>query len=148
MKQTIFNICNTRDDSLAKTVKDRLGSGTDLVADEARYHRLKFKEKRKESPGRPTNQNQKELFEKLCEWLESEMEAQSMSDIHKKQHDFSVNEKDIYSAVWLQNLLKDQYGKNIKFVQEEGKPDIVYFDNLGDYLISDKWYKERKKWHI
>ena len=59
MKQTIFNICNTRDDSLAKTVKDRLESGTDLVADEARYHRLKFKEKRKESPGWPTNQNQK-----------------------------------------------------------------------------------------
>jgi len=43
--------------------------------------------------------------------------------------------------------LKDQYGKNIKFVQEEGKPDIVYFDNLGDYLISDKWYKERKMAH-
>ena len=49
-----------------------------------------------------------------------------------------------YSVVWLKKLLKDQYGKNIKFVQEEGKPDIVYFDNLGDYLISDKWYKERK----
>ena len=67
MKQTIFNICNTRDDSPAKTVKDRLESGkdssqaqtrvrhrlesgTDLVADETRYHkdcRLKFKEKRK-----------------------------------------------------------------------------------------------------
>ena len=76
------------------------------------------------------------------------MEAQSMSEIHKKQHGFSVIEKDIYSVVWLKKLLKDQYGKNIKFVQEEGKPDIVYFDNLGDYLISDKWYKERKKWHI
>ena len=76
------------------------------------------------------------------------MEAQSMSEIHKKQHDFSVNEKDIYSVVWLKKLLKDHYGKNFKFVQEEGKPDIVYFDNLGDYLISDKWNKERKKWHI
>ena len=55
MKQTIFNICNTRDDSLAKIVKDRLESGTDLVADEARYHkdcRLKFKGKRRESPGK------------------------------------------------------------------------------------------------
>ena len=58
------------------------------------------------------------------------MKAQSMSEIHKKQHDFSVDEKDIY--VWLKKLLKDQYGKNIKFLQEGGKPDIVYFDNLGD----------------
>ena len=60
------------------------------------------------------------------------MEAQSMSKIHKKQHDFSVNGKDTYSVVWLKKLLKDKYGKNIKFVQKGGKPDIVYFDNLGN----------------
>ena len=59
------------------------------------------------------------------------MEAQSMSETHKKQHDFSVNEKDIQCCL-VKKKLKDQYGKNIKFVQEGGKPDILHFDNLGD----------------
>ena len=53
------------------------------------------------------------------------------------------SEGTIYSRKWLKIKIKEKYGDHVTFTEEEGKSSKVYFNNMVDYLINDKWYQNR-----
>lgn len=148
MRNTKLDICLTRNDDLASDVQRRLFAANDLVAFEARYH-MKCRENFKKfspqlTPGRPLNQEKETHFDRLCEWLESEVEVYSLAEIHTKKTELSQNSEDVYSKKWLKTKLKKRYGDHVRFVESEGKSSMVCLENIAELLITDKWYQDRK----
>ena len=54
-------------------------------------------------------------------------------------------EEKAYSSKWLKNRLKARYKERVYFAELNGKPNVVCFRNIADYLLSDKWYNSRKE---
>ena len=82
-----MNICKIRKDNLPKRIELRLLSINDLVAAEARYLvtcRMNFDNPFSVStPGRPTERDKQENFEKASIAMENDMELSKVSEFHK-----------------------------------------------------------------
>ena len=50
-----------------------------------------------------------------------------------------------YTVKTLKTKLKEHYKDYIYFAELDGKPDIVSFADTNKYIISSKWYEERKE---
>ena len=92
-REKILNICMLRSDFWASQVESRLQNCIDLVAEEAVYHKscyCKFISDKSlgnsenKVVGRPENKDMLAIFTKLCEWLESEAELYTLSELHQK----------------------------------------------------------------
>ena len=101
-REKILNICNRRLDFWASQVESRLQNCIDLVAEKAVYHKscyCKFTSDKSlgnsenKVAGRPENKDMLAIFTKLCEWLESEAELYTLSELHKKMKDLSSRKK-------------------------------------------------------
>ena len=159
--------CSKRKDRFAEDVQRRI-LDTDLIAKKARYHVSCYDNfyqgyevnRRSENSstststststsnrGRPIDTNSSGHFERVCSWLESEAEVYSLSEIHEKMIEMtgSGDESDnVYTQKWLKVKLKQRYGEHIVFSEDEGRSLLVYFHDVANYLINDKWYKNRK----
>ena len=52
---------------------------------------------------------------------------------------------DVYPKRWLKTKLQIKYGEHIMFAEASGKPNIVCFKNMTEFIVNDKWFSERKK---
>jgi len=148
--QCAKTICSSRNDRVSDHLKTRLLDCLYLVATEGRYHlhcRQKFKPTLPTSstPGRPKDEERIANFESVCFWLESEVEIYTLSEIHEKMVEMAESKDKVYSQKWLKTKLKERYREHINFVEEEGKPNKVCFNNIVDFLITDKWYQNRRR---
>lgn len=152
-KDSILKVCTERDDEWAADVKRRVLDCHDLVAAEARYHTtcierfsLKVNKTRSNltSPGRPVSSSGQKHFDAVCEWLETEAEVYSLSEIHRKMIELAGLNDDVYSKSWLETKLIAKYGEHIVFVKAAGKSSVVCFKGMAEFLVNDKWFVNRK----
>lgn len=83
-------------------------------------------------------------FYAVCEWLESEVEGYSLPGIHQKMVALSGAEENVFCQKLLKPKFQKRYGDHIRFMESEGKANMVCFQNVADYLITDKWYLDRE----
>ena len=51
----------------------------------------------------------------------------------------------VYTKRWLKTNLQIKYGEHIMFAEASGKPNVVSFKNMTEFIVNDKWFSERKK---
>lgn len=150
-RDKVLNTCQERNDIWAEDVKRRVVDCLDFVAAEARYHKacsekfFSYYSVLKSPPNRPTDTVRFEIFKSVCDWLESEGEVYSVSEIHAKMIEIAGDADYAYSKRWLKHQLQKKYGDHIFFVKLEGKSDVVCFRQMADYLVKDLWSEDRKE---
>ena len=152
-RDKVLEWCDTRGDTWAAEVQNRLHGCIDLVAAEAIYHSncyTMFMLNKKATPettvkGRPEDQDMRQWFDALCNWLESEGDADlyTLSELQAKMVEFSGG-ADVYSIKRLKQKLEDRYKEFIFFAEIEGRSNVVCFRNMASYIINEKWYSEKK----
>ena len=149
LKQTIVDLCDVDN----HPVRIRLNSEVDLVAAEARYHHnclTKFihgsSKKTDQSVGRPINNDMDESFNSLCNWLENDGEAElyTLSELHDKMSELA-GDSGVYTEKYTRIKLQQHYGEHVFFASVGGsRKDVVCFKDMASFIISDRWYTERK----
>ena len=64
--------------------------------------------------GRPTDIDKKSVFSLACDWLESESEVKTVSDLASKMRELSES-KDSYTNRHIKALLEQKYGSSVYF---------------------------------
>ena len=83
------------------------------------------------------------IFDADCTWLESEAEIHTVTEIYNRMIEIAGSKDSVYSQNWLKIKLKERYGDHITFSEGEGQSSKVCLRNMMEYLINDKWYKDR-----
>lgn len=130
--KTTLQICAHRNDKFSKSIETRLLSVNDLVAAEARYHkscRSSFENKPSTNltPGRPKSEGKINAFISMCEKFENEMEMYTVTEFQESMK--KLNDE-VYSVKMIKEKLKEKYGETVRFVQREGKRDIILLENI------------------
>ena len=142
--ETILKQCQKRSDDWAYSVQGRIECfGKDLHAFDCIYHNLcstyfrngqdmpeRFRsEPRKKSKqvGRPTNEDQRAAFLKVCQHLEEHDDEQiTISELVRKMGEYLLEEGSMpYSSYYLKQKLKEHYSDSIYIAEGEGLQDIV-----------------------
>ena len=146
-RETVLEICDTRNDHWAEKVKSRVLPCIDLVQANAKYHedcRKTFTGRFGPlSNGRPQNEGKQRNFEAICEWLETDGDLHSIAELHDRMKEMA-NSEDIYQRKYFKEKLKEKYGSSLFFAEIEGRSDVIIFRNICDKLINDEWYKRRE----
>lgn len=146
-RDTLLEICDKRDDEWAEEVRRRIIPCIDLIQANAKYHetcRKNFTGKAKPgmAKGRPQNMDKQNYFETICDWLETEGELHSITEIHEKMKEIAESD-DVYSRKYLKGKLIEKYGDSLFFAEMQGRSDVVVFRDMCNHLINDEWYKNR-----
>ena len=114
-----FQKSNQRNDEFTRSIKGRLQTCIDLVAEEAVYHRTCFQkflsnEGECNPVGRPFSVNSNNAFNKLCLWLEklASTNLLTLDELHEKMERFSES-NEAYLTKWLIKKLKDRYSDHL-----------------------------------
>lgn len=146
--------CNNVLDKFCTELKHKLVNCYDLVHVEAVYHdecRLNFEYKYGNpdnpvtllSPGRPKCGPKEQNFNNLCDWLEENAELYTLAELHTKMVENS-NPEDVYSSKHLKKKLIDRYKEHIFFSEISGRPNVVCFKDMANYILTDKWHSDFK----
>ena len=86
-------------------------------------------------------------FEMLCNWLESEGEADlyTLAELHSKMIEFSGGSHDVSSVKRLKQKVQDRYKDFVFFGEVERHSNVVCFRNMARYIINEKWCTEKKE---
>ena len=84
-----------------------------------------------------------ENLQGACDWLESEIVLHSVKGIQDKVKEQVIGQA-VYDVQYIKRLLTNKYQDHIYFCNEPGRENIVYFKEIADYLINEK-YREKKK---
>ena len=157
--KTVMETCRMRNDNWGIEVLGRLQSCNDLVAEEAIYHKnclTRFKKglsvgTGENATGRPENKTAMEVFDKLCDRLESSCEKElytldDMCEIMSKMKpcETELDGDAVYSKKHVKNLLIDRYGEHIFFAEIRGRKNVICFREMCSYIVSEKWYNSRQ----
>ena len=148
-RDSVLQVCTTRNDEWAEQVKRRVLDCLDLVAAEDRYHKIcldKFYLStgiNQVTPERPLESESLKHLNLVCEWLEGEAELYSLSEIFDKMIDIS-NGGNVYGKKWLKQKLKLRYKDNIFFSEIDGKSGVICFRHNANYLINEAWYSGKR----
>jgi len=95
--------------------------------------------------GRPEDQMMLQWFKMLCQWLESEVGAESyiLTELHNKMKEISDN-SEVYTVKRLKQKLQEHYKEFIFFAEVEGHGNVVCFKNMTQCIINENWYSEKK----
>ena len=136
MRNKLLECCNKRGDAWASEVRNRLCGCIDLVAAEAIYHANcysrfllnKGSTSLAECVGRPEDKVMLHWFQRLCEWLESEADAElyTLAELHAKMEEFASSSK-VYSQKKLKQKLHEHYQDFIFFAEAEGRGTVLCF---------------------
>ena len=156
-REKVMNQCSLKllkgENEWALTVKNRLLNCSDFVQAEARYHHNchgKFYSNENDlnpkSVGRKVNDSSLEIFNELCDYIEMESECYSLKELREKMLEIAGpgNEDKVYSMTWLKKQLQTKYEDQLYFSEINGKSNVVCFRNMGNRIINDKWYQEKK----
>ena len=137
-----------RNDEWGQTVLGRVGGAIDLVAAEAKYHRMcRFdfytQSETYQVRGRPEYPRKYKAFQELCVYLDGNDECQySLSEL-KDIMDRSLDGKPGYTTKHLKSKLIDYYGDNVTITEIPGKCSVVSFRDTFHKIIHDKWYTDK-----
>ena len=133
-----------------------IGSDSDLVAGDGRYHRIcyqYFYNNRTNPPGkaqprgRPqgaTNEVKQSAFEQLCQYIEDEEECQySLQELKEIMDALLENGEEGYSLKMLPIKLKEVYGSEIVITQVPGKSSVACFKEFSHKILRDRWEHEK-----
>ena len=93
--------------------------------------------------GRPKDLDKKSVFSLACEWLESESELKTVSDVANKMKDLSEL-RESYTNKHIKNLLEQRYGSCLTF-KSIGKENLITFQNMTNYLIEERFKREKSE---
>ena len=68
-----------------------------------------------------------------------------MSEIYSKIIEFVEENNGFYTKRWLQIKLKVKYWELLMFTDVSGKANIVYFKDMAEFVVNDKWFSQREK---
>ena len=147
-KDSVKQRCDERQDELGRLVQARVDSVHDLVAAEARYHRVCDQSfftalKPKSGRGRKDDKAKGEAFQNLIEYMENSDECQFLLDdlVNRMARGSSSQ---TYGRQYLKDKLKDQYGDAILITEIPGKSSIVNFKGRADQILMEYWDSERE----
>ena len=83
-----------------------------------------------------------ENFQRACDWLEPEIVLHSVKETQDKMKE-QVTGQVVYGVQYIKSLLTNRYQNHIYFCNEPGRENIIYFKEMADYLINEK-YKGKK----
>ena len=140
MHDNLLEGCDKRCDAWASEVQKRLCGCLDLVAAEAIYHAncyLQFLLNKGNSlstecaPGRPKDTGMMHWFRMLCQWLESEANAEhyTLVELHDKMTEFS-GRSDVYTPKRFKQKLHEYYEDFIFFAEVEGRGNVLCFRKM------------------
>ena len=154
MRDRLLECCEKRGDAWASEVQNCLCGCIDLVAAEAIYHANcysrfllnKGNSLSIECVGRPEDKEMLYWFHMLCQWLESEADAElyTLAELHAKMEEFSSG-SNVYTIKRLKQKLHEHYEDFVFFAEVEGRGTVLCFKNMASYIINDKWYSEKKE---
>ena len=155
-RQKVIDICEVRNDNWETQVRLKLAECIDLVAVEARNHKIcyfKFKMGRTQTetstkdkgnhPGRPVCSDKAYNFVCLCEWLDKEGEVYTLDEIYERMVDFAQSDEYVYTKKRLKQKLEEKYGDFLMFSEIDGKRNVVCFRHTANYIINQIYYEER-----
>ena len=90
--------------------------------------------------GWPVNATCDENFKTVFQRLEKKAEIYTFGEIHQKMVDLAGSKESAYSIKWMKKKLKDRYKEHVSFLAADGKMPKVYFKDMIDYLLNEKWY--------
>jgi len=160
IKETLISHCKARcGDEWSMNVEARLCVCNDLVAEEAVYHVYCYNRFSRHktlnadsAAGRPKNAVLSELFESLCEWLESgsDDELHTLEELRMwmvreymavvgsdNKLTESVADDAVYSVKHLKRKLLMRYGDHVFFSFLAGKRNILCFRDMCSYIINE-----------
>ena len=79
-----------------------------------------------------------ENFQRAYEWLVSEIDLHSVKEIQDKMKE-QDNGQAVYGAQYIERLLTNRYQDHIYFCNEPRRENVVYFKEMADYLINEKY---------
>ena len=150
MRSKLLECCDKRNDTWASEVKNRLCGCIDLVAAEAVYHsncysRFVLPYTTSRIVGRPQDKKMSNCFDMLCQWLESNPDTYTLTELHAKMIELS-DDSAVYSVKWLKQKFHEHYEGSIFFAEVDGCSNVLCFKNImAEFIVNDKWYAERKK---
>lgn len=166
IRDNMIRVCELRTDEWGLLVRGRLNSCNDLVAEEARYHRVCMQNFCKIRPpprstnsiydeacasggdvasGRRQDDYKMTYFNKVCEFLELNADRlYSISELHDVMQDIAGVRVEVYSQKWFQHLLFDRYKDHLVLANLAGKCNVVCFKDMTSTIINDKWYSDRE----
>ncbi len=85
-------------------------------------------------------------FQKLCQWLESEADAElyTLMELHAKISAFSDG-AEVYTTKRLKQKLHEHYKDHIFFAEIEGSSNVLCFRNMANYIVNERWQSEKKE---
>lgn len=157
-KNTVLDLCKTRQDSWAYDVKSRIEYAMDLCAAKAIYHHqcsTNFRtgrnvpaiyrqsgESSQHSSGRPVDVLKREAFMKVVEYLQDNDDMQlSIPDLVEKMKQYCDTEA--YAAKYMKLKLEEHFGKNIFISSSSKGPSIVTLRDAASNILK-KFYKSSK----
>ena len=152
IRARMLKVCELQLHHWCEDVQARLYDCCDLVAVEARYHRScydSFLLPTKSGcvkPGSPVDIEMSDSFQLICQWLETEGDADlyTIDELYNKMSELSAGE--IYTRKTLKEKLKIHYGDHVFFATMGGsRHDVLCFREMASFIISDQWYEDRKR---
>ena len=145
-KEAVLEICSKRNDEWGAEVEHRLCDGRDFVAAVAKYHRqcrsnfFNFREKipSKNGSGRKVDDEMQQNFDRLCVWLEKEVDLFTVSELHQKMSSFSSGIDNVYGMKWFKEKLKKRYKDDIYFTDEPGRSSLVCFRDTAAKILNEE----------
>ena len=86
------------------------------------------------------------VFDGMCEWLEisCEIEIFTLEELQSHVMVETGCEADcLYSSKHLKAKRIDRYGDHIFFGEVRGRKNVICFEEMCSFIVSDKWYSER-----
>ena len=94
------------------------------------------------TPGRSESTNMLHYFEEMYAWFESELVPVTTVEMHAKMVELA-GEDEVYSIKHMTRKIEKQYGGDIVISKQDGKPSLVCFRNVADYIIA-KSFKDKE----
>ena len=92
--------------------------------------------------GTKPNTEMMENFQWACDRLESEIVLRPVKETQGKMKE-QINGQAVYGVQYIKSSLTNRYQDHIYFCNESERENIVYFKEMTDYLINEK-YRQRK----
>ena len=95
--------------------------------------------------GRPVNESMQQWFQMLCIWLDVEADAElyTLQELHKMAE--MAGNDSVYSLKRLKQRLQEKYKEKLYFAEIDGRANVVYFQDMVDFIVNDAWYEERER---
>ena len=156
LKSTVLQVCEERNDSWATEVKGRLNTCSDLVAEEAIYHRdclasfcmLRVRQSEANlasvgsscASGRNEDAELRDAFNNMCLFLDSTGdELYTLCDLTDMMKNMSESKEKTYSERHMKRKLEEFYGDHIFFASVSGRKNVICFRNMASCIINEAW---------